>query len=258
VLAGLMMFPIERAREVMPAWRDIVDAGPDELSTACVVVTAPPEPFVPPHLHGKQVLGIAALYAGDPEQGHAVVQPLKDLGPVVDIVGPMPYAAFQGALDGFAPWGFRNYFRGEYLRELGDRAIDTFLGSAADVAALGAPLSQMIVFRIGQAVAAVPDDATAFSHRDARYLFHPISCWADPADDGKMIQANRDFTAAMRPFSTGVSYLNFTVEPDRVRDAYGEAKYARLVAVKDTYDPSNLFRLNQNIKPSRLAEPAPA
>ena len=115
----------------------------------------------------------------------------------------------------------------------------------------------MIVFRIGQAVAAVPDEATAFSHRDARYLFHPISIWADPADDERMIAANRAFTAAMRPLGTGAAYLNFTPEADRVRDAYGDAKYARLVALKDRYDPANLFRLNQNIRPSRpAAEPA--
>ena len=108
-----------------------------------------------------------------------------------------------------------------------DAAIDTFLGHAAGLTALGAPLSQMIVFRIGQAVAAVPDEATAFSHRDARYLFHPISIWADPADDERMIAANRAFTATMRPFGTGAAYLNFTPEANRVRDAYGDATYAR-------------------------------
>jgi Berberine and berberine like len=111
----------------------------------------------------------------------------------------------------------------------------------------------MIIFRIGQGVAAVPDEATAFSHRDASYLFHPITAWLDPADGEKMIAATRAFAAAMRPFSTGASYLNFTHETDRVRDAYGDAKYARLVALKDTYDPANLFGLNQNIQPSQPA-----
>jgi FAD/FMN-containing dehydrogenase len=102
-------------------------------------------------------------------------------------------------------------------------------------------------------VAARPDDATAFSHRDAAYLFHPITGWLDPADDDRMIAATRAFAAAMRPFGTGASYLNFTPEDDRVRAAYGDDKYARLVALKDTYDPDNLFRLNQNIRPSRTA-----
>jgi FAD/FMN-containing dehydrogenase len=169
----------------------------------------------------------------------------------------MPYTAFQAVLDPLAPPGWRSYARGEYMPGFSDAAIDAFLGHAARLTALGAPLSQMIVFRIGQAVAAVPDEATAFSHRDARYLFHPISIWADPADDERMITANRAFTAAMRPHGTGAAYLNFTPEADRVRDAYGDATYARLVALKDTYDPANLFRLNQNIRPSRAAaEPA--
>jgi FAD/FMN-containing dehydrogenase len=257
VLAGLALFPIERAREVLRGWRDCADAAPDELSTACVLLTAPPAPFVPPELHGKPVLGMAALYVGDADQGPDAVQPLKDLGPVVDHIGPMPYTAFQAALDPLAPWGVRSYWRGEYMRELSDAAIDTFLAQGVDLTVAGAPLSQTIIFRIGQGVAAVADAATAFSHRDARYLFHPIAVWADGADDERMIAAGRAFAAAMRPFSTGASYLNFTPEADRVRDAYGDEKYARLVALKDTYDPTNLFRLNQNIRPSHAAaEPA--
>jgi hypothetical protein len=108
----------------------------------------------------------------------------------------------------------------------------------------------MIIFRIGQGVAATPEEATAFSHRDANYLFHPISMWQQAGDDERIISKNRMFCDAMHPFSTGAAYLNFTPE-DRVRDAYGASKYAKLVALKDRYDPENLFRLNQNIKPSR-------
>jgi FAD/FMN-containing dehydrogenase len=136
------------------------------------------------------------------------------------------------------------------MHGLSDDAIDTFLEHAPTLTLAGAPLSQMVIFRIGQGVTAVGEDATAFSHRDANYLFHPISAWLDPADDERLIAANRAFAAAMRPFSTGASYLNFTLEADRVREAYGDDKYARLVALKDTYDPTNLFRLNQNIRPS--------
>lgn len=167
----------------------------------------------------------------------------------------MPYTAFQAALDPLAPWdtGGGFYARGEYMPELSDTAIEV-LAHAADLVTLSPPFSQMIIFRIGQGVAAVPDEATAFPHRDANYLFHPISAWLDPADGERMIAATRAVAAAMRPFSTGASYLNFTHEADRVRDAYGDAKYARLVALKDTYDPGNLFRLNQNIRPS---QPAP-
>jgi FAD/FMN-containing dehydrogenase len=256
VLAGLMAFPVERAAETMRDWRDWADAAPDELSTACAVITAPPEPFVPPDLVGKPVFGVLALYVGDPAEGEDAVRPLREMGPAVDLISPMPYTEFQALLDPACPPGMRNYWRGEYMRDLSDAAIDVYFDHAVDLAGRGAPLSQMVVFRIGQGVAKVPDEATAFSHRDAGYLFHPISVWSDPADDAGLIDANRAFAAAMRPFGTGASYLNFTLEGDRVRDAFGEEKYARLVALKDAYDPANLFRLNHNIRPTLPAEPA--
>jgi FAD/FMN-containing dehydrogenase len=253
VLAGLALWPLDRAGEVLRGWRDYVDEAPDELSTACVVVTAPPDEFVPEHLRGRTALGMAVLYVGDPEEGASVVQPLKDLEPDLDHIQPMPYTAFQAALDPLAPRGMRSYWRGEYMSGLSDEAIDTFVEHAPALAEAAVPFSQMVIFRIGQGVTAVPEEATAFSHRDATYLFHPISVWSDPADDERLIAANRTFAEAMRPFSTGGAYLNFTPEADRVRDAYGDEKYERLVALKDKYDPGNLFRLNQNIKPSTQA-----
>jgi hypothetical protein len=184
------------------------------------------------------------------------MQPLKDLRPAVDLIQPMPYTAFQAMIDPMAPKGCRSYWRGEYLQSLSDGAIDTFVQHAPTLTAAGMPLTQGIIFRIGQGVTAVPDEATAFSHRDAQYLFHPIAMWQAQADDDRLIAATRTFCEAMRPFATGAEYLNFTPE-DRVRDAYGAAKYTRLVALKDRYDPGNLFRLNANIKPS-LAASAPA
>jgi FAD/FMN-containing dehydrogenase len=256
VLAGLTMFPIDRAADVMRRWRDWADAAPDEVSTACAVVIAPPEPFIPADLQGKPVLGIPVLYVGDPGDGAGAVQPVRDLGPAVDAIGPMPYTAFQAITDPLAPWGGRLYARGEYMNELSDAAIREFLTRAPDLVTRTHPLSQVVIFRIGQAIAAVPDQATAFSHRDANYLFHPITAWADPADDERVITVARDFAAAMRPHITGASYLNFTHETGRVRDGYGDAKYARLIALKDTYDPANLFRLNQNIRSSAPATPA--
>jgi FAD/FMN-containing dehydrogenase len=252
VLAGLALWPIDRGPDVMRAWRDYVDGAPDELSTACAIVTAPPAEFVPDSLKGQVALGIVAMYVGDPEKGVPVIQPLKDLRPLADLIQPMPYTVFQALLDPTAPPGFRSYWRGEYLKGLPDGAIETFVRHAPEVVAGGMPFSQMVIFRIGQGVAATPDDATAFSHRDADYLFHPISVWQNRTEDERLIAANRAACEEMRPFSTGGAYLNFTPE-DRVRDAYGPDKYARLVALKDRYDPDNLFRLNQNIKPSRGA-----
>jgi FAD/FMN-containing dehydrogenase len=253
VLAGLALWPLERAPEVFRAWRDYADAAPDELSSACVLLTAPPADFVPEPLKGKTAVGMAVLYVGDAEEGAEVVAPLKALDPVVDHIEPMPYTAFQAALDPLAPAGMRSYWRGEYMRTLPDAAIDTFLEHGPGLTEAGAPFSQMVVFRIGQGVAAMPEEATAFSHRDAQYLFHPISCWSDAGDDDALIAANRAFAEAMRPFGSDGAYLNFTPEGDRVRESYGAEKYRRLVALKDAYDPGNLFRLNQNIVPSRPA-----
>jgi FAD/FMN-containing dehydrogenase len=250
VLAGLLLWPFERAAEISRAWRDLADAAPDELGTACVVMTAPPEPFVPEPLRGRPAVAVAVIVAGDPGTGGALVQPLRDLAPATDLVGEMPYTAFQGLLDASAPHGLRSYWRGEFLDELGDAALDAFVAGGRDLAERGAPLSQAVMFRVGQAIAAVPEEATAMSQRGARYLFHPIVMWEDAADDERMIASGRAFAETMRRWGTGAAYLNFTPEEDRVGDAFGAAKLGRLVALKDRYDPENRFRLNHNIAPS--------
>jgi FAD/FMN-containing dehydrogenase len=249
VLAGMALWPVSEAPRVLRAWRDLADRAPDQLSSAAAVITGPPEEFVPEHLRLQPCVGNLVIYVGDRDEGAQAVQPIKDLEPHLDAIQPMPYVAFQAIIDDGAPFGLRSYWRGEYMAALSDEAIDTFIEHAREPIS---PLSQMIIFRIGQGVTAVPDDATAFSHRDAGYLFHPISVWGDASDDERQISFARGFAEAMRPFTTGGAYLNFTPE-DRVRDAYGPEKYERLVELKDKYDPENLFRRNQNIKPSRPA-----
>jgi FAD/FMN-containing dehydrogenase len=262
VLGGLAIHPIDNAKNVIRAYRDYVESAPEELATALVILQAPPEPFVPPHLHGKPMLGIFALYIGDADEGQDVVAPLKELGPpAVDLIQPMPYTAFQALIDPLAPKGWLNYHRGEHLSGLPDGAIDTYLEYASEIALVSTPMTQTIIFRHGGAVSRVPDDATAAGHRDAAYMVHPIACWQDPAESARHIDWSRRFSEAMGPFTTGGVYLNF--EPDegeeRVRAGYGAEKYAKLVALKDKWDPENFFRVNQNIKPSResgVAAPA--
>jgi FAD/FMN-containing dehydrogenase len=250
VFAGLAAWPIDQAPEVIRAWRDYVDDAPDELSTAMVILTAPPEDFVPEEVQGTPILGLAGMYVGDPAEGEKAFQPLKDLNPALDLIGPMPYTAFQALLDPGNQPGFRNYWRGEYLTTLSDEAIDTYVEQAKEPLS---PFNQIIVFRIGQGVDAVGEEESAFSHREAEYMVHPIAMWEDPADDEKLIGWVRQFSEAMQPFKTGGVYLNFTPESDRIRDAFGEEKYEKLVALKDKYDPENLFQHNQNIQPSRKA-----
>jgi FAD/FMN-containing dehydrogenase len=251
VLGGMLIHPIDEAKERLRAWRDYVEQAPEELSTAAAVLVAPPEPFVPDELQGRPVLGMLVMYIGDPDDGAPVVGPIKELGPpVVDMVEPMPYTAFQEILDPTAPWGTQVYNSGEHLHELSDEAIDTFVDYASK---LESPLSQAIMFRHGGAMSRLPDDAMAAGHRDAAYMMHPIAVWDDPADSDRHVAWCRNLCKAMRPHTTGGVYLNMTMDEgeDRVRAGYGSAKYRRLVALKDKYDPGNLFCVNQNIKPSR-------
>ena len=215
-----------------------------------MVLTGPPEEFVPEQLRGKPIVGLAAMYVGDPEEGAPVMQPLKDLAPDFDMIGPMPYTAFQSMLDQGNPPGLRNYWRGEYLSGLSDDAIDTFVDHTRTPVS---PFTQSVLFRLGQGVKAVAEEDAAISHRDAEYMAHPLAVWEDPADDERVIGWVRELSEAMRPFETGGVYLNFTPEDDRVRDAYGAGKYERLVELKDKYDPENLFQHNQNIVPSAKA-----
>jgi FAD/FMN-containing dehydrogenase len=250
VFGGLAAWPVAKAGEVLRAWRDHVEGAPDELSTACAILTAPPEEFVPEHLRGQPILGLVGMYVGDPDEGAAAMQPLKDLGPDLDLIGPMPYTDFQAILDPGNQPGYRNYWRGEYLTGFPDDAIDAYVERAEQPLS---PFNQIVIFRLGGGLTKLDDEATAFSHRDAEWMFHPIAMWEDPADDERQIAFVREFSEALRPYATGAAYLNFTPEDDKVRAAYGEEKYARLVELKDRYDPENLFQHNQNIEPSRKA-----
>jgi FAD/FMN-containing dehydrogenase len=246
ILGGLLVFPLEKAEEAMPVYSELVADPPDELSTAAVLLTAPPEEFVPAHLHGKIVLGFAISYAGDPEEGLKVVAPLKALGPAVDLVAPMPYRAFQTILDPMSPHGLRNYWRGLHLKGLSDDFIEKFLQNPPEGLF---PVSFLVLFQHGGAVSRIDDDATAFSHRDPTFMVHPIACWDEPADDERHIAWVHDVTEAMQPFTTGGVYLNFMADEDRVQAGYGAGKYRKLVELKRKYDPDNVFRFNQNIKP---------
>jgi FAD/FMN-containing dehydrogenase len=246
VLGGLLVFELDRAEDAMAAYRDLVDGAPDELSTGAVRLTAPPEEFVPERLHGAAVLGFVISYCGDPAEGEEAIQGLRDVGPVVDLVQPMPYRTFQAMLDPLSPPGYRNYWRGEHLTGIGDDLVETFLGLSTEGTF---PLSFVILFQHGGAVSRVADDATASSGRDAAFMLHPIGCWEDPADDERHIGWVRSVSEAMEPYKTGGVYLNFMADEDRVRAGFGDAKYARLAVIKRKYDPDNVFRFNQNIKP---------
>lgn len=246
VTAGLMLWSAESATEVARAYRDYAATAPDELGTALVLLTGPPEEFVPPHLQGQTVLAVAGLWVGDVGDGAVAMQPLKDLAPDVDLVGPMPYADFQCMIDD--PPGMRNYWSADYHDSFPDDALDVFLESGLSKPS---PLSQQLLLPWGGAVARVGDDATPMTKRSTPWITHPFAVWEGAAADGDNIEWARSFRRNIAQHATGGVYLNFIGDEgeDRVRAAYGEAKYARLVGIKGEWDPTNVFRGNQNIKP---------
>ena len=251
LLAGMLVLPNQAAAPVVRAYRDYVESeAPEELVTATATILAPPEEFVPAELVGKPVVGILLAYIGDAEEAVAAMAPLRDLVTAaggMDLVQPMPYCSFQAILDPFNPKGNYNYHRGIHLRRLSDEVIDSYLEVGST---MKSPLSQGVMFRHGGAVSRVPEDATASSDRAAPYMGHPIAAWDSPDMGDVEMDWVRRFSEAVAPDATGGLYLNFEPGTSDVKAGFGEEKYAHLVALKDEWDPTNLFRSNHNIAPT--------
>ncbi|MBK5306921.1 MAG: FAD-binding oxidoreductase [Frankiaceae bacterium] len=250
VLGGLLMYPAQQAQAVTRAWRDLMLAAPDALGTGLAFITAPPADFVPEPVRGLPVIGVIVCWSGPVEDGRAALAPLTDaLPPAIDMVQPMPYVAVQQLIDAGNPPGMRNYWSGDFFEGLPDEAIDTFIAKAT---APVSPLTSIILTPGRGAIARVPEDATAFGTRDAAFQAHYLGMWADPADDERNIAAIRSLATDMKPWTTGTAYLNFLGDEgqQRIADSFGAEKYARLRELKQTWDPTNLFRHNQNIPPA--------
>jgi FAD/FMN-containing dehydrogenase len=246
VMAGLMLWPGERGREVAEAMRELFDPGPDELALALVYLTGPPEEFVPPELRGQLCSGAAVFWGGEnPEGGEPYAARLRELEPAVDLVGPMPYTEFQRMIDD--PPGLRNYWTADYLDQLSDDAIDTFASHSERMPVPSA--CQSIMFPWGGQVARNGD--TPMSRRDVPWVVHPFALWESADGDDRHLGWARGISADMKRFSNGGVYLNFIGDEgqDRVRAAFGDS-YERLARIKAQYDPDNFFRFNQNIKPA--------
>jgi FAD/FMN-containing dehydrogenase len=251
VLAGLLMFPLTRAAEVLQAFREWASDAPDEVTMLVAVNCAPPEPFVPPELVGQRVILLVGTWCGGLPAGEAALAPLRALGPSVDLFGPMPYPAVQMMLDAGAPPGLRNYFRSGYLAEITDDVIAAVTHHGAR---MPSPLSQIHLHQMGGAVARVGADTSSFSGRTAGYTYNLISTWTDPMQTDLHLAAIRDASAALAPLATGGSYVNFGAATlsgeQRVQDAYGDQIYTQLARLKRRYDPTNLFARNQNVRPA--------
>jgi FAD/FMN-containing dehydrogenase len=251
VLGGLMAFPLDQGRAVLQTYRTWAAELPDEFTTMAAVITAPPAPFVPAELVGQKVVGIPGAWCGDVDTGMAALAPMRALKPAIDVFGPMPYAALQGMLDEGAPKGIHAYTRSGYAADLSDGLIDAVIEHGAKMTS---PFSQFHFHQMGGAVARVGEDDTAFGNRRAAYAYTINAMWLEPDEDGRHEAANRAAFEAFAPYSTGGVYVNFLGNEGgaRVRAAYSDAKYERLANLKRTYDPDNLFRLNQNIEPAAV------
>jgi FAD/FMN-containing dehydrogenase len=257
VLAGPIFHALEDGPEVLRFYRDYIAEAPDELTTIVMLRHAPALPFMPAELHGRPVVMVTACYAGAVERGEHVLAPLRRFGrPLVDAVGPRPYVELQSLFNAGVPHGWHYYWKSWELPPLQDAAIDTLVEQAHGITS---PRSYVIVFQLGGALARVGEHDTAFGQRDAAHDVNINAVWLpdDPARD-EHVRWARECYAALEPFATGRTYVNFLADEgqQRVRAAYGEERYARLVALKRAHDPDNVFRLNQNIDPGGLESAA--
>jgi FAD/FMN-containing dehydrogenase len=247
VLAGVAFWPGDAGRDLAGFYRDWAPTLPDEVGTAMIFLTAPPEDFVPAHLVGTTVVAVGLLHAGPVVEGRDLVKPLLDRAPEIDLVGPMPYADFQCMIDD--PPGLRNYWTADYHDSFPDQALDVFVKYGFERPDVS---SQQLLLPWGGAVARVPEDATPLAHRDAAWISHPFALWEGAENDERAIEWARGFRRDIAAHASGGVYLNFIGNEgdERIRAAYGPEKYARLAALKAEWDPDNVFRGNQNIKPA--------
>lgn len=245
------IFALDDAPTVLRKYRAVADTLPDEMGPQALFWSIPAIDDFPPELHGRPVVVVQVVYAGDPDEGQRLMQPVLEWAtPLLDLSARMPYAETQSAFDAFFPAGWRYYWKSHLLNDLSDAAIDAIVQAAAD---RPSPHGMINLWQLGGAVGRVAPDATAWSRRDARYLLSFDTTWIDPAETDRCVAWTRQTWSTMQRFGQGGVYLNFAGLGEEkealVRAAYG-ANYAHLVELKTKYDPSNLFRMNQNIRPS--------
>ncbi len=251
VTAGMVIHPMERAREVVGFFREFSATAPEELCCVLILRLAPPAPFLPEEVHGKPIVAIAVCHSGSLEDGERAVRPLKEFGnPLADIIAPKPFAVHQTLFDVAMAPGRHYYWKSHYLPELLEAAGGVLMGHAAKISS---PHSSILVFQLGGALARFGETDTPAGNRNAAYVLNVSASWEDPTQTDEQIAWARRCWSDMQQFSTGCLNVNFLTGEEgdeRVRAAYGAANYKRLVELKNKYDPQNIFRLNQNIPPS--------
>ena len=248
IYGGPMFFEVTDAAAVLRFFREFIADAPRAFGGFPAWQIAPPLPFIPEARHGETFLAFVACWAGPLEQGEAILKPLHDVAPVVaEHVGPMAYPALSSAFDALVPAGLQHYWKANFVRELSDAAIEQHLAFGPRVPTVN---STVHIYPINGACHEVASEATAFAYRDANFAPVIAGMWPDPSQNAANIAWVRDYYAATAPLSEEGGYINFMAgdDQDRIRANY-RGNYARLVEVKRTYDPDNLFRVNQNIKP---------
>ena len=252
VYGGMLLATPDRARDTLAFMRDYMAEAPDDLGGGVAFVNAPPAPFVPAELQHQPVVGVIVCWTGSPEEGERVVAPIRNvMKPVVDVVQPMPYTALQSMLDDGGPKGIRGYFKAEFLEDLDDDVIAKLVQHGGE---RPGPLVQLLMEPMGGAISRVGEDDTALGRRDVPWCYHALAMWMEPDQESAdaHVAWARGLADDLKPHSTEGVYLNYISDEgeERVRSTYGPVKYDRLVALKDRYDPDNMFHLNQNIRPS--------
>jgi FAD/FMN-containing dehydrogenase len=249
LLSGLIVYPLSEAKAVLQQYRDFVADAPDALSVWSVLRLAPPLPFLPPEAHGKGMVALAFLYAGDPVQGERLIAPLRQFGtPLGEHVGVQPYTAWQQVFDPLLTAGARNYWKSHNFSMLADGLFDAVL---EHIGSPPSPMCEIFIASLGGATLRPSPESAAYPHRDVEFVINVHCRWENQADDARCIRWARDFFNASRPYANGGVYVNFLSadESGRVPAAYG-SNYPRLTRVKRKYDSDNLFRINQNIVPA--------
>jgi FAD/FMN-containing dehydrogenase len=249
-----VFYPVADAASVLRRWRDYCADAPDEVSSIAMAITMPAAPDLPASIHNKACLLVGGVYAGEPEEGMKVIQPLRQLGvPLADISQPMPFQAVQTAFDPFFPMGkLQSYWKAQNLAGLPDDAIDVI---AARTKQRPSPLTLVVTFQMGGAINKIGPTDTAYAERSAPWMSSIDGNWEDPADNEANIAWVRESFRQITPYSSGTTYTNFTGQSDETAGASAATAYganmARLAAIKAQYDPDNFFRLNANIAPAK-------
>jgi len=248
VTAGLVVHPFADAKAVLEQYRQALETAPDELTCWAVMRQAPPLPFLPQEWHGKEVLVLAMCYCGDAAPAEKATAGLRAIGkPIADVVGPSPFAGWQQAFDPLLTPGARNYWKSHDFMALSDATITILLDAVRN---LPSPECEIFIAHVGGAAGRIAAGATAFPQRSSHFVMNVHARWREPAMDAACIGWARQLFEAAKPYAVGTAYINFMPEDegDRVEAAYA-GNYQRLGEIKRRYDPDNLFRMNQNVKP---------